>query len=88
MEIKKPYDLEMRTLSYTRDVIGFAKKAPRSLSNVEIAKQLVRSAGSVGANYIKANELLGEKDFVMHARIARKEAKESRSWLQLLECFE
>jgi four helix bundle protein len=56
------------------------------LSNIEVAKQLVRSAGSVGANYIEANESLGKKDFVMHARIARKEAKESRYWLQLIEC--
>jgi four helix bundle protein len=59
---------------------------PKSLSNIEIAKQLIRSAGSVGANYIEANESLGKKDFVMHARIARKEAKESRYWLQLIEC--
>ena len=40
----------------------------------------------MGANYIEANESLGKKDFVMHARIARKEAKESRYWLQLIEC--
>jgi len=58
------------------------------LPNNEIAKQLVRSAGSVGANYIEANESLGKKDFVMHAKIARKEAKESRYWLQLLDCPE
>jgi len=58
----------------------------KSLSNIEIAKQLIRSVGSVGANYIEANESLGKKDFVMHARIARKEAKESRYWLQLIEC--
>jgi four helix bundle protein len=42
----------------------------------------------VGANYIEANEALGRKDFIMHARIARKEAKETRYWLQLLDCSE
>jgi four helix bundle protein len=82
----KPYDLEDRTLQYTKDVISLVNKASRSLSNIEIAKQLIRSAGSVGANYIEANESLGKKDFVMHARIARKEEKESRYWLQLIEC--
>jgi four helix bundle protein len=86
IQIKRPYDLEERTLQYTKDVISLISKAPKSLSNNEIAKQLVRSAGSVGANYIEANESLGKKDFVMHARIARKEAKESRYWLQLIEC--
>jgi four helix bundle protein len=86
IQTKKPYDLEERTLQYTKDVISLVSKAPKSLSNIEIAKQLIRSAGSVGANYIEANESLGKKDFVMHARIARKEAKESRYWLQLIEC--
>lgn len=85
IQTKKPYDLEKRTLQYTKDVISLVSKAPKSLSNNEIAKQLIRSAGSVGANYIEANESLGKKDFMMHARIARKEAKESRYWLQLLE---
>ena len=86
LQLKKPYDLEERTLQYTKDAITFVNKIPKSLSNIEIAKQLIRSAGSVGANYIEANESLGKKDFVMHARIARKEAKESRYWLQLIEC--
>ena len=47
-------------------------------------KQLVRSSGSVGANYIEANESLGTKDFKMHAKISRKESKESAYWLRLL----
>lgn len=47
--------------------------------------QLARSAGSVGANYIEANENLGKQDLLMHLRISRKEAKESRYWLQHLD---
>jgi four helix bundle protein len=86
IQTKKPYDLEERTLQFTKDVTSLINKAPKSISNIEIAKQLIRSAGSVGANYIEANESLGKKDFLMHARIARKEAKESRYWLQLIEC--
>jgi four helix bundle protein len=45
----------------------------------------VGSSGSVGANYIEANEPLGEKDFLVHLKIARKESKESRYWLRLLD---
>lgn len=52
---------------------------------IEIIKQLVRAAGSIGANYIEANEAVSQKDFFLHARIARKEAKEARHWLGLLE---
>ena len=55
----------------------FVKRLPRSLCNIEDVRQLVRSSGSIGANYIEANESLSKKDFLMRIRIARKEAKES-----------
>ncbi|WP_244307403.1 four helix bundle protein [Flavobacterium fluviatile] len=54
------------------------------LSNIEDGKQLIRSSGSIGANYIEANEKLGDKDLIFRLKIARKEAKESKFWLQLL----
>jgi four helix bundle protein len=58
------------------------------LANIEDARQLVRASGSVGANYIEANESLSRKDFAMRIKISRKEAKESRYWLRLLDTFE
>jgi len=63
----------------------FVKTLPRGIANEEDAKQLVRSSGSTGANYIEANESLSKKDFVMRVKISRKEAKESRYWLSLLD---
>ena len=86
-EIEKPkqYDLEERTFKFAKDVIGFTGTLPKSLANVELAKQLVRSSGSIGANYIEANEALSKKDFAMRIKICRKEAKESRYWLKLTE---
>ena len=54
-------------------------------SNTEEGKQLIRSSGSVGANYIEANDSLSKKDFVMRVKICRKEAKESRYWLDLID---
>jgi four helix bundle protein len=81
----QPYDLEERTFKFTQEVISFLKIISKNLANNEIAKQLIRSAGSVGANYIEANEALSKKDFVMRAKICRKEAKESIYWLRLLE---
>jgi len=84
----KRYDLEERALKFPKLVIQFVNALPRTVANTELGEQIVRSAGSVGANNIEANEALGKKDFVMRARIARKEAKETRYWLELLECSE
>lgn len=77
-------DLEDRTLAFAKAVRQFVKKLPRTISNMVDVKQLVRSSGSVGANYIEAQEALSRKDFGYRVRIVRKEAKESRYWLQLL----
>jgi len=81
----KHYDLEERTLKFTQRIIRYVKKLPKTMINIEIGRQLVRAGGSVGANYIEANEALGRKDFFMRIRISKKEAKESRYWLRLGE---
>lgn len=78
------YDLEERTLCFARDVRKFVKTLPRTVATIEDGKQLIRSSGSVGANYIEANESLSKKDFIMRIKICRKEAKESRYWLKLI----
>ena len=78
------YDLEERTFQFAKDVRIFLKSLPKSISNIEDGKQLIRSSGSIGANYIEANESLSKKDFLMRVKISRKEAKESIYWLRLL----
>lgn len=82
---KKRYDLEDRTLIFTKAVVKFISSLPKNTASFEIGKQLMRSAGSVGANYIEANESLSKKDFIMRIKICRKEAKESCYWLKILE---
>ena len=84
-ESSKPYDLEERTFQFAKRVRTFLKTVPRGISNMEDGKQLVRSSGSVGANYIEANESLSRRDFRMRIKISRKESKESRWWLRLLD---
>jgi four helix bundle protein len=81
----KQYDLEDRTFIFAKDVRAFAKKIPKTLANIEDTKQVVRASGSIGANYIEANESLSKKDFIMRIKICRKEAKESRYWLKLID---
>jgi four helix bundle protein len=77
-------DLEERTFQFAKMVTLFTKTLPRNFSKQEYVKQLVRSSGSIGANYIEANEALSKKDFAMRIRISRKEAKESSYWLRLI----
>jgi len=81
----KQYDLEERTFQFAKRVIAYVNGQPKTLSGIEIGKQLVRAAGSIGANYIEANEALGKKDFIMRIKISRKESKEARYWLKLSE---
>ena len=81
----KQYDLEERTLKFARSVRAFLNTLPKSTILIEDIKQLTRSSGSVGANYIEANEALSRKDFLMRVMICRKEAKESEYWLRIIE---
>jgi len=81
---KPAYDLEERTYQFAKAVRLFVKTLPKTTANIEDGKQLIKASGSVGANYIEANESLGKKDFLMRIRISRKEAKESAYWLRLI----
>ena len=82
--MKQIYDLEERTFEFAKAIRLFAKTLPRTIANIEDVKQLIRSSGSVGANYREANEALSKKDFLMRIRISRKEAKESVYWLRVI----
>src|SRR5881275_2236663 len=80
-----PRDLEDRTFEFAQSMRAFVKQLPRTVSNGEDVRQLVRASGSVAANWIEADEALSKKDFVMRVKICRKEAKESRLFLRLLD---
>src|SRR6202035_5306867 len=81
----KPRDLEDRTLEFAESVRTFVKQLPRTVSNTEDVRQLVRASGSVAANWIEADEALSKKDFLMRVKICRKESKESRLFLRLID---
>jgi four helix bundle protein len=81
----KPRDLEDRTFRFAESVRAFAKQLPRSVGNAEDVRQLVGASGSVAANWVEADEALSRKDFLMGVKICRKEAKESRLFLRLVD---
>src|SRR5205807_5375090 len=81
----KPRDLEDRTFEFAQSVRAFVKQLPRTVSNTEDVRQLVRESGSVAANWMEADEALSKKDFLMRVKICRKESKESRLFLRLVD---
>jgi four helix bundle protein len=80
----KRFDLEDRTFEFAKNIGIYVRQLPKNIANSEYSKQLVDASGSVGANYIEANEALSKKDFLMRIKICRKEAKESAYWLGLI----
>lgn len=81
---KSRFDLEDRTSTFARNVRHLSKRTPKSIENMDDFKQVIRSSGSVAANYIEANEAISKADFKYRIKICRKEAKESRFWLKTI----
>ncbi len=81
----KYYDLGDRTLRFAKDLRVFVRTLPRGIANDQDIKQLIRASGSVGANYIEAGDSVSREDFLLRIKIARKEAKETIYWLQLID---
>jgi four helix bundle protein len=77
-------ELEQRFLNYAKSVRDFYVKLKKDVINSEYIRQLIRASGSIGANYIEASDDLGQSDERMKIKIARREAKESVYWLQLV----
>jgi four helix bundle protein len=82
--MEKKYDLMERTNLFAKAVRSFLLKLPKSYILTEDGKQLARASGSVGANYIEAQDPVSDKDAFLRIRICRKEAKECIYWLDLL----
>jgi len=83
-EAHKKFDLEERTLAFAKKTIHLCQKLPSNIVNSKLIDQIIRSSGSIGANYREANDALGKKDFSFRLRISRKETKETIFWLELI----
>ena len=87
-EESQPYGLEDRTFRFAKAIRPFVKRLPNTIGHQEDVRQLIRSSGSVAANFIEAVEALSKKDYVYRIKICRKEAKGSGLWLRLLSAEE
>ncbi len=85
MPEKPPFDIRERTFLFGVRVVKFIRSMPRDVAGVEVARQLLRSGTSVGANVEEADGPESKKDKIHKLSIARKEAKESRFWLRTIK---
>ncbi len=85
LQTRNKFNLEDRTLNFAKKIVVMCKSLPNNTVNFKLVDQLIRSSGSIGANYREANDCLGKKDFVFRLRISRKEAKETIFWLELVK---
>ena len=83
-ENREKYNLEDRTAKFSCDIIDFLRKLKKDIVTTPIISQLVRSATSIGANYCEANGASSKKDFKNKVYICKKEAKETKYWLQMI----
>lgn len=80
----KNYDLEERTAKFGEDIIEFCKSIKQNAINKPIITQLIRSATSIGANYMEANAASSKRDFRNKIFICKKECQETKHWLRML----
>jgi four helix bundle protein len=83
-QLSNNYNLTNRTVQFSKSTIILVRGLKIDLISEPIAKQLLRSATSIGANYAEANGASSKKDFKNKIHICKKEAEETKYWLQLL----
>ena len=81
---KSKFDLEERTAKFSEDIVVFIKQTRLTAVNRNIISQLLRSATSIGANYMEANGASSKRDFKNKIHICKKESMETKYWLRLL----
>ena len=78
------YNLEERTALFGENIIEFCKTIKQDAISKPIISQLIRSATSIGANYMEANSASSKRDFQNKIFICKKEAQETKHWLRML----
>jgi four helix bundle protein len=84
-EYKRRYDLEERTAKFGEEIIRFAKKIPENSITKPLIIQLIKSGTSIGANYCEADDAESKKDFKHKISICKKEAREAKHFLRMIE---
>jgi four helix bundle protein len=76
--------LEERTALFGESIIKLCRKTKQDNISAPVVNQLIRSATSVGANYMEANGASSKRDFINKIFICKKELQETKHWLRML----
>lgn len=82
------YNLEERVAKFGEEVINFCKTIKYNNISKSLVSQFIRSATSIGANYMEANQASSKKDFINKIRICQKESNESKHWARMISIAE
>ena len=82
---RRRMDIQERTFQFAVRVVKLVDRLPRTVAGMEVGRQLVRAATSVGANVEEADAAESRRDFVHKMKIAHKEAQEARYWLEIVQ---
>ncbi len=82
---RRRMDIQERTFQFAVRVVRLVDRLPRTVAGMEVGRQLVRAATSVGANVEEADAAESKRDFVHKMKIAHKEAREARYWLEIVQ---
>ncbi|TAD83250.1 MAG: four helix bundle protein [Bacteroidetes bacterium] len=78
-------ELENRTKKFHIEVIKICLELPKNAAGFETAKQVIRAAGSVGANYRASRRAKSTADFIHKIEIVLEEADEAHYWLTIIK---
>lgn len=81
---KSKITIDKRINTFVNNVFKVLKSMKLDIYNRNAIEQLLKSSSSIGANYYEATTAASAKDFANKLTIARKEAAESKYWLDLL----
>jgi four helix bundle protein len=81
---QQKFDIQERTFEFAVQVVKLVNRLPRSVAGIEIGRQVVRSATSIGSNVEEADAAESKRDFIHKMSIAHKEARETRYWLRIV----
>jgi four helix bundle protein len=85
MKGRQKFDIQERTFEFAVRVVKLVNRLPRTVAAIEIGKQVVRAATSIGSNVEEADAAESKRDFIHKMSIAHKEARETRYWLRIVK---
>ena len=83
-KVVRTADLKARTKQSALRVMKMVDALPRTIQGRTIAKQIIRSATSVAANYPAACRARSRAEFIAKIGVVEEEADESCFWLELI----